>query len=98
MNGRSAGNSAHRNNAARRVVVVAQVAAVVGKAEAVLVDLAAVAQAAQVAVVPVVREARVVVDVRGASVALRRVQRLGSQPRCRNKTRLLMAQGVCGSG
>lgn len=90
MNGRSAGSSAHRNNAARRVVVVAQVAAVVDKVEAVLADLVAVAQA--------VREAMVVVDVRGASVALRRALRLGSQLRCRNKTRLLMAHGVCGSG
>lgn len=90
MNGRSAGSNAHRNNAARRVVVVAQVAAAVDKVEAVPVVL--------VAVVQVVREARVVVDVRGASVALRRVQRLGSQPRCRNKTRLLMAHGVFGSG
>lgn len=93
MTGLSAGNSAQTNHAARRVVVVAQAAAAVDKAEAVLVDLAAVVQAAQV-----VREARVVVDVRGASVALRRAQRPGSQPRCRNKTRLLTVHGVCGSG
>lgn len=95
MNGRSAGNnSAHRNHAARRVVVVAQVAAV-GKAEAVPVGMAAVVKAE---VAQVVKEARVVVDVRGASVALRRAQRLGSQPRCPNKTRLLTAHGVCGRG
>ena len=93
MNGRSAGNNDHRNHAARRVVVVAQVAAVVGRAEAVLVDMVAVAQAAQVVVVQVVREARVVVN-----AVRHQAQRPGSQPRCPNKTPRLMAHGVCGSG
>lgn len=101
MNGLSVGSNDHRNHAARRVVVVAQVAAVVGRAEVVpvaLVARVADAQAAQVVVVPVVREARVVADARVASAVRHRAQRPGSQPRCPNKTPLLMAHGACGSG
>ena len=93
MNGRSAGSSAHHNHAARRVVVVAQVAAVVDKAEAVLVDMVARVVDAQAAQVVVVQVVRVV-----ASAVRLRAQRPGSQPRCPNKTPLLMAHGVCGSG
>jgi len=72
------------------------VVAVVDKAEAVPVDMVArvaVAQAAQVVVVQVVREARVVVN-----AVRHRAQRPGSQPRCHNKTPRLMAHGVCGRG
>ena len=92
MNGRSAGSSSGNFSsvALRGRVVVAQVAAAVADARVVAV--------VKVDGVQVVKEARVVVDVRGASVALRRAQRLGSQPRCRNKARLLTARGDCGSG
>lgn len=92
MNGLNAGNNAHRNPAARRVVVVARAVAV-DKAEAVPVVTAVKVADAQAA-----REARVVVDVRVASAALRRAPRPGSQPKCPNKTRPLTAHGVCGRG
>ena len=96
MNGLSVGSNDHRNHAARRVVVVAQVAAVVGRVEVVpvaMVARVADAQAAQVVVDQVVREARVVVN-----AVRHRAQRPGSQPRCPNKTPRLMAHGDCGSG
>ena len=92
MNGRSAVSSAHRNRAARRVVVVAQVAAVVDKAEAVLVVMAVkvvVAQAAKVA--------KAEADVQVASVVRHREQGHGHKPRHRSKTPRLLAHGVCGS-
>ena len=93
MTGLSAGNSAPRNPAARKgMVVVARVAAVV-RAEAV-----PVAMAAKVAVVQVVKEARAEADVRVESVVLRQGKRRASQRRCRSKTPRLRVRGVCGSG
>lgn len=92
MNGQNAGTSAPRNPAVRRVVVVAR-AAVVAK-----VEVVRVVSAARVAVAQVVREAKAEADVQVASAVRLRAQRPGSQPRCPNKTPLLMARGVCGSG
>lgn len=93
MNGRSAGNSAHRNPAARKGRVVDAQVVAVDKAEAVPVVMVA-----KVVVVLVGKVVRAEADVRVASAALRRAQRQGSQPRCPNKTRPLTAHGVCGSG
>jgi translation initiation factor 2 gamma subunit (eIF-2gamma) len=93
MNDRSAGTSAHRNRAVRRVVVVAQVVAV-DKAEAVLVVLVV-----KVVVVQVVREAKEeAADVQVANAVRHRAKHRVSKSRHRNKTPRLLVHGVCGSG
>lgn len=93
MNGPSAVNSAHRNPAVRRAVVVAQVAAV-GKVEAVPV----VSEVAQAAKVVDARAAKAEADVRVASAVWHRAQGRGHKLRPHNKTPRLLAHGGCGSG